>query len=418
MRSDMFLSALHLAVRLSIFFVLVAGVLLIAPYHAQAQTFTVLYSFKGTPDSAGPSGGLALDASGNIYGTSYAGGASYHGTAFKLTPAGKETVLYSFLAGYGANPTSKLARDAKGTLYGTTLKGGVYNAGTVFRLNKKGDEAVLHSFLKGGLGYSANGVILDGQGTLFGTTYGGGNSGCFENGCGVVFKLDAAGKETVLYSFTGGTDGGAPSSIVRDPAGNLYGTTVGGGDLTCNSGYGCGTVFKLDTAGKETVLYSFTGTGGDGAFPYSGVVRDSAGALYGSTGGGGNQNCGYPGCGTVFKVEANGKETVLHRFTGTGGDGRNPTFASLVLDAAGNIYGTTQNGGDASCDCGVVFMLDTSAKETILHTFSGGADGAAPNVGLVLNAAGDIYGAAASGGDLDCNNFKGNGCGTIFKLTP
>ena len=322
-------------------------------------------------------------------------------------------MLYSFLGGYGANPTSTLARDAKGTIYGTTLNGGDYDGGAVFRLDRKGNETVLHSFPggAGGAGYSANGVIRDAQGTLFGSTYAGGINGCFNSGCGLVFKMDSAGNENVLYQFTGGTDGGSPSSVIRDSSGNLYGTTVEGGDLTCNDGYGCGTVFKLDKVGQETVLYSFTGTEGDGMFPYAALVRDSAGALYGTTGGGGSANCGYPGCGTVFKVDANGNETVLHSFTGTDGNGANPIFASLALDPAGNIYGTTQNGGNTGCyeGCGVVFMLDPSGKETILHAFTGGADGAAPDVGLVLDAAGNIYGAAGGGKYQD---------GTVFKLTP
>ena len=159
----------------------------------------------------------------------------------------------------------------------------------------------------------------------------------------MVFKLDPTGKETVLYSFTGGVDGAGPTSgVVRDTAGNLYGTTVQGGDLTghcAGADTGCGVVFKLDTAGKETVQYSFTG-GGDGYYPFSGVIRDAAGNLYGTASGGAFDS------GTVFKLDNTGKLTVLYSFTG-GVDGFQPN--GVIRDAAGNLYGTTAQGGDTSC---------------------------------------------------------------------
>jgi uncharacterized repeat protein (TIGR03803 family) len=377
----------------------------------QAQAFKVLYAFKGAPDGNGPFGGLILDESGNIYGNTYSGGVSYNGIVFRINSLGKETVLYNFRAGYGDSPNSEMVPDDQGTLYGTTRYGGAHLCGAVFKLDSRGNESVLHSFSLRLDGCEPAAVIRDAQGILFGTTYAGGNTGCFYSGCGVVFKMDRNGKETVLYRFTGGTDGGGPSGgLVRDAAGNFYGTTGLGGDLTCYRGVGCGTVFKLDTAGRETVLYSFTGTGGDGAFPHGGLARDQTGVLYGTTYSGGNSSCGNAGCGPVFKVDANGKETVLHQFAGA--DGAYPT-ASVVLDSSGNIYGTTLNGGPSGSNCsysgcGVVFKLNTSGKETVLHAFTGGADGLSPAAGVVMDGAGTVYGAAGGGG---C-------CGIIFKLTP
>jgi uncharacterized repeat protein (TIGR03803 family) len=262
-------------------------------------------------------------------------------------------------------------------------------------------------------------LVRDSQGNLYGMTVFGG-----AYGYGTVFKLDTALKETVLYTFTGGADGGLPAAgLVRDTQGNLYGTTTRGGDLSCNAPDGCGVVFKLDTADKETVLYSFTGTGGDGAQPYSDLVRDTQGNLYGTTELGGDLTCNAPhGCGTAFKLDTTLKETVLHSFTGTGGDGGGPV-EGLARDTKGNLYGTTVYGGDLSCvggsfpGCGVVFKLDVTGKETVLHTFTKtGGDGTFPDAGLVLDANGNLYGTTSYGGELACG--AGIGCGTVFKLTP
>jgi uncharacterized repeat protein (TIGR03803 family) len=388
---------------------------------AQAQTFRVLYSFNGPPDAQAPHSNLLLDGSGNIYGITFGGGSSYEGTAFKLNSSGKETVLYSFLSGYGNRP-DLVIQDAEGTLYGTTTYGGSYGQGAVFKLDQKENETVLYSFRGAAKsdGFDPIGVVRDEQGNLYGTTgLGGEAGGCYGYGCGIVFKLDSAGKETVLYTFKGGADGGYPSGpIVRDAAGNLYGETAYGGDLSCYPPYGCGTVFKLDPAGKETVFHRFTGTGGDGEHPWAGLVADNKGNLYGATvEGGTGPNCtsAENGCGTVFKVDRTGKETVLHSFTGSGADF--PPNASLALDEKGNIYGTTPNGGSQNCGsgCGAVYMLNPAGKETILHEFVGGTEGATPLGGVTLDSAGNIYGTTALGGDLACNN--GAGCGTVFKLT-
>ena len=400
---------------------LVACVALSMMLPALAQTFRVLYSFNGPPDAQAPHSNLLLDGSGNIYGITFGGGSSYEGTAFKLNSSGKETVLYSFLSGYGNRP-DLVIQDAEGTLYGTTTYGGSYGQGAVFKLDQKENETVLYSFRGAAKsdGFDPIGVVRDEQGNLYGTTgLGGEAGGCYGYGCGIVFKLDSAGKETVLYTFKGGADGGYPSGpIVRDAAGNLYGETAYGGDLSCYPPYGCGTVFKLDPAGKETVFHRFTGTGGDGEHPWAGLVADNKGNLYGATvEGGTGPNCtsAENGCGTVFKVDRTGKETVLHSFTGSGADF--PPNASLALDEKGNIYGTTPNGGSQNCGsgCGAVYMLNPAGKETILHEFVGGTEGATPLGGVTLDSAGNIYGTTALGGDLACNN--GAGCGTVFKLT-
>ena len=221
------------------------------------------------------------------------------------------------------------------------------------------------------------------------------------SGYGTVFKLDTTGKETVLHSFSGaGGDGAFPlGGVVRDEQGNLYGTTEVGG--TSN----CGTVFKLDTTGKETVLYSFAGMGGDGRSPWAGVVRDGQGNLYGTTVGGGVSDLG-----TVFKVDTTGKETVLHSFTGTVVDGAQP-MTGLVLDTKGNLYGTTNSGGRGiEGGNGVVFKVSKAGLETVLYRFPAtGAKGTPPR-GVVRDMQGNLYGTTVFHGAF--------GWGTVFKRAP
>jgi uncharacterized repeat protein (TIGR03803 family) len=261
-------------------------------------------------------------------------------------------------------------------------------------------------------------LVKDRAGNLYGTTYLGGM-----NGLGAVFKIDAAGKETVLYNFTGGSDGCAPDpGVILDSAGNLYGVTSDGGAGFCNSGYG--VVFEVDTAGDETVLHTFGGS--DGANPFSALLLDSKGNLYGTTANGGTSDVCDGGCGAVYELSPQSgggwSETVLHSFCSLSGcvDGEKPLFGPLAKDAAGNLYGTTTFGGTSRCNgsgCGVVFKLDPTGKETVLHDFTGGSDGAFPEVGLALDGAGNLYGAATSGGDLNCH-AKYGGCGVIFKIIP
>jgi uncharacterized repeat protein (TIGR03803 family) len=277
------------------------------------------------------------------------------GTVFKLDTNGNEIVLYSFNGGEdGANPDAGLVQDAQGNLYGTTAGGGSFGDGTVFMVGTNNKETVLYSFRGGTDGSNPHaGLVRDAQGNLYGTTPIG---GAFDEG--TVFEVDAKGQEIILHNFSGiDGDGAAPDDgLVQDAQGNLYGTTPNGGTT------GLGTVFKVDTNGNETVLYSFSGAEG---YPISGLVLDVHGNLYGTTYVGGNLAC-QDGCGTAFKVSENGKKTTLYSFTG-GPDGQQPS--SLVTDELGNLYGTTYEGGDLTCNiglpgCGVVFKLEVLTPTT------------------------------------------------------
>jgi uncharacterized repeat protein (TIGR03803 family) len=369
---------------------------------AQAQTYRLLYTFTGGADGSEPAAGLIRDASGNFYGTTGSGGPFGAGTVFLLEQTGKERVLYSFTGPDGSNPVGALVRDAAGDLYGTTEGGGAFGAGVVFKTNDSGFVQVLHSFTGGADGANpVSGLLRDPAGNLYGTTVNGGASNA-----GTVFKLDPSGAETVLYSFTGGTDGGNPAAgLVQDAAGNLYGTTAEGGDTSCFKPSGCGTIFELDKAGLETVLHSFTGAP-DGEFPGAGLVRDTAGNLYGTTTNGGAGTLCVSSCGTVFKLDSTGTETVLYRFTG-GADGGNPD-AGLVRDAAGNLDGTTIGGG--AHNDGTVFELGIAGTETVLYSFTGQRGGSQPRAGLLRDSAGNLYGTTEFGGAFDA--------GVVFKLTP
>jgi uncharacterized repeat protein (TIGR03803 family) len=362
---------------------------------AGAQTLTVLHRFTGGADGEYPESGLIRDGKGNLYGTTYDGGAFGFGTVFKLSKTGKLTVLHSFseTGGDGGCPYyGALLRDAAGNLYGTAYAGGDASYGIIFKLDASGTETVLYSFKgapDGGGPYG--GLVRDAAGNFYGTTSLGGS------GNGTVFKLDTNGRESVLYGFAGGADGSLPTaSLVLDPAGNFYGTTYQGGSYTCNPLEGCGTVFRLDTAYKLTILHTFNG-GKDGAGPIAGLVRDKAGSLYGTT------YQGASGRGAVFKVNKNGKETVLHRFRGKP-DGGLPG-AGLIRDGRGNLYGTTSEGGTGS---GTIFELDSKGKETVLYEFSG-PDGRHPYGSLFRDSVGNLYGTATGGGV---------GHGVVFKLTP
>jgi uncharacterized repeat protein (TIGR03803 family) len=251
----------------------------------------------------------------------------------------------------------------------------------------------------------AGSLIQDREGNLYGTTNEGGTperGGC-RHGCGAVFKLDATGKNKVLYAFTGGGDGGHPeANLIRDAEGNLYGTTADGGDLACDAnGYypGCGVVFRVNKDGNQTVLHAFSGSR-DGAYPNGGLIRDKAENLYGVTSQG-----GALGSGMIFKLNRTGKETALYAFSGaTDGGGPN---GPLLRDAAGNLYGTTGSGGDPSCNCGVAFKLDTSGHETILYTFTT-LDVGHPVGGLIRDPSGNYY--SATSANWNCE------CGTVFEL--
>jgi uncharacterized repeat protein (TIGR03803 family) len=393
-------------VRLIALSCLIALVATSGPVNAQA-TFQTLYNFQGSSSGDGPNGGLIFDASGALYGTTFDGGNAGCplfgnadngcGTVFKLTPPATpngtwtETVLYRFTGGSdGGNPTGSLIIDVSGVLYGTAIAGG--------------------------------------------------KSGCSDiafngGGCGTVFKLTppiipGAWTESVLHTFTGGSGGYSPNSVIFGAAGVIYGTTSVGGDVSCNRGAGCGTVFKLTppvTPGGMwvgSVLYTFTG-GSDGGFPSGSLALDAAGALYGTASSGGSLSCNDgTGCGTVFKLTpaispGAWTESVLHTFTG-GSDSAFPS-AGVILDATGVLYGTTSGGGNPGCvlgaggGCGTVFKLTPPATpggtwaETLLYDFTGSGLGVSPNA-MIFDATGALYGTTANGGDL--------GTGTVFKLTP
>jgi uncharacterized repeat protein (TIGR03803 family) len=388
---------------------------------AQAQTYTVLHTFKGgETDGMNPEAGLFMDKSGNLYGTTVNGPLcsptpctpfSGLGIIFKLSATGAETVLHHFTGSPdGANPYAALTANG----YGTTAAGGASNLGSVFKLGTTG-VAVLHSFT-GFPGDGASpyaGLIEDPSGNLYGTTSAGGTANN-----GIVFELSAAGKETILYNFTGGADGGLPyGSLVRDSAGNLYGTASAGGTATGNCfPAGCGVIFELSTAGKQTVLHSFTGSP-DGAYPYAGIIPDSAGNLYGTTYSGGTGGC-TNGCGAVFKLDGTARtEMVLHSFTGYPTDGAFP-YASLVRDPAGNLYGTAAYGG--ASDNGVVFKVSTAEVETILYSFTGKTDGGIPRAPLILDSKGNLYGTTYSDGIIGsaCGGSSEDSCGVVFKIVP
>lgn len=392
---------------------------------ARASSFEVLYTFIGGNDGGQSVAGLIADKDDNLYGTTTSGGGTSCqgtgcGTIFKVAPDGTETILHAFTGGSdGEFPDGALIADTAGNLYGTTQLGGAgcggFGTGIVFRLAPDGTETVLHAFV-GGCGGKNNygdggwpeaGLIADAAGNLYGTTYYGGENGCLGNpGCGTVFKIAPDGTETILHTFLG-HDGARPeASLIMDNAGNLYGTTSGGAGR--NGCHGCGTIFKLAPDGTETVLYAFGG-GTDGEHPGASLIVDDAGNLYGTSVVGGGGGRGY-----VFMLAPDGTKTVLYNFKG-GNDGWEPD-TGLTADRAGNLYGTTSAGGGTGCGgggCGTVFKLKPSGTEKVLYAFQGGADGRTPTAPVAL-VAGNLYGTTEFAGiQSDCEK---QGCGTVFAL--
>jgi uncharacterized repeat protein (TIGR03803 family) len=356
------------------------------------------------------------------------------------SPASKEKVLYSFTGGVdGGVPMSDLIFDSAGNLYGTTSQGGNLAAcngsgcGTVFELKHTADgwkEEVLYSFG----GYQSDGifpqagVIFDRAGNLYGTTWAGAGDSSFE---GTVFRLspNAHGgwQESVLYGFTGGSDGGGPQAdLVFDSQGNLYGTASqgGSGGNSCFES-GCGTVFELtpqpDGSWTETTIHIFTDTGGDGAQPSSGVVPDSAGDLYGVTEYGGAGSCQNSdingsvirGCGTLYKLTLNSgrsvAENVVYSFVPGGGSGIYPS-GEPVFDRANRLLAPTQAGGDGF---GTVFELEETKRgwrQSEAHIFDGNPDGARPVGRLTMDVNGNMFGATSSGAAVR------HEYGTVFEI--
>lgn len=351
-----------------------------------------------------------MDSKGNLYGTTIAGGTDYEGTVFKLTPRGAETVLLSFLSGEdGYFPGGDLLLDHAGNLYGVTQAGGTHDGGTVFKLTATGRKTILYNFCSTGGSNCTDGsdpiggVIADAHGNLYGTASAGG-----AYGGGTAFKLSPIGEFTVLHSFKGGKDGFGPTRrLTMDSAGNLYGTTFTGGSASsCFTYNGCGTVFKLSPSGSETILYAFCTVGGqaceDGANPESDLYLDQKGNLWGTAAEGGAHKQGV-----VFFVSLSGQETVVHSFDSSSADGAFPV-GGLTPDRAGNLYGNTTAGG-ASGPNGTVYKLDPQGKLTILHSFNSG-DGKGPQGDLLMDKAGNLYGITSYGGP--------NNGGTVFKITP
>ena len=406
---------------LAIMFLLTVG----ATEAVQAQTYQVIHNFTGGVDGQEPNFGLTIDAAGNLYGTTFEGDTGT-GTAYKLVHRSTGwalTPLYVFtIASKGVIPYSTLVIGRDGKLYGTTAFGGIgpclayghTGCGTVFTLQNPVTfchtsycpwiETPLYKFSGGADGSNPYGgaLVFDQAGNIYGTTYGGGT------GSGVVYKLTPAGSgwtESVLYTFAGGSDGASPwAGVTLDQAGNLYGTTAAGG------AFGGGTVYELSPSGSgwtKRTLHSFQQQQ-DGGNPYAGVILDPAGNLYGAT-----QYGGSGGGGTVFEMSPSGDSwifTTLYSFIGSGGGHAKGPVADLVMDAGGNLYGTT--GGDGTYRFGSVFKLTPEGggwTYTSLHDFTGGSDGLLPRSNLVFDGSGNLYSTAYGGVD---------GNGVVFQITP
>jgi uncharacterized repeat protein (TIGR03803 family) len=423
--------------QLAAVFTVLFGLLTAAAPLFAANTEKVLYGFctvSNCADGQYPQASLIFDKAGNLYGTTFDGGAYGLGSVFELVRgsggAWTEKVLYSFCSATncvdGTNPQG-LVFGANGNLYGETITGGGNGFGTVFQLTaSKGgvwSEKVVHNFnFSNGDGYYPyTGLVVDASGNLYGTTEWGGayNSG-------TVFELSAGAKgkwtEKRLHNFNDNDndkDGYAPlDRLMFDAAGNLYGTTTrGGASGTACGGSGCGTVFQLTPGanGKwtEKRLYNFNDSGKDGYDPWGGVVSDKAGNLYGATNAGGASSCGV-----VFKLApgTSGKwtEKVLHSFENDAQDGCG-SVAALTVDGDGNLYGTTFYGG--LYNDGTIFKLTlgTNGKwtEKVVHNFDWSLyvkDGTSPAAGLVVDEKGNLYGTTETGGDY---NF-----GAVFEFTP
>jgi uncharacterized repeat protein (TIGR03803 family) len=387
---------------------------------AQAQTFQVIYNFTGGIGGVYPWASMTIDKAGNLYGTTELGGAGGFGMVFKLAPKNSGWIfnpLYSFQGGSdGKSPEAPLTIGPDGSLYGTTVFGGNDNCGIVFNLRPAPTrpasvltpwrETVLHN-----LGQSNSdgcnpyaGVTLDQAGNVYGTTAYGGYAGN-----GIVFELTPAGdrwNESVLHTFAGPGDAAVPfSGLTMDSAGNLYGTTFLGGVK------GGGSVYELTPSGSgwtEKVLYSFQ-YGMDGGDAYAGLILDQEGNLYGAAATAGAHNGG-----TVYQLmPSNGNWTFKTLYALSGIEG---PYSSLVMDAAGNLYGT--NVFDGAYGYGSVFKLTPQYggwTYTDLHDFPAGTDGGYPYGGLVLDGQGNLYGVTPRGGNP---NYCFDGCGVIFEVTP
>ncbi len=336
-------------------------------------------------------------------------------------------MLHNFTGGPdGAGPSSTLVRDKANNVYGVTLTGGDSSCpigggigcGVVFTISSGGQFSVVNTFHGGTDGAFPDGLVIDASGNLYGTADYGGivNSNCqfpAGYGCGLVYKIDQAGNQRVLYSFQGLNDGYFPfGPLTRDAQGNLYGTNLYGGYLNACAGAGCGVIFEIDTSGNETTLHAFRET--DGAFANGAMLQDVKGNLYGTAQAGGRLSCtigGFTGCGVIFRLASNGAYTVLHVFAGE--DGANPA-TGLTADSHGNGVTTTQYGGTANF--GTVIELTAAGKTEVLYSFTDANDGGYPSSGVTIDRSGNIFGNTYQGGDLNCS--APSGCGTVFKIVP
>ena len=375
----------------------------------------ILHNFQST-DGQEPASELTFDSEGNLYGSTFMGGTLGYGVVYKMIPGSEgwsESVLFDFNGINGNLPSGNVVLDSAGNFYGTAYMGGAFGIGAAFELSPSGggewNFAGLHDFSNhGGDGtYPHAGMVFDSQGNLYGTTLGGGTSGD-----GTIFELtrnsEGGWTETILHSFNG-TYGSQPSGgVVIDASGNLYGTTYfGGGSTACNGG--CGVVYELavKSGGGWTykVLHDFNNN--DGGNPSGSVTVDARGNVYGSTSQGGAYNAGV-----IYRLGASSgwKQTILHNFNSSGVDGNDP-FGYLAQDSAGNLYGVTQNGGPYAA--GIVFELSPRSsgpwKERILHAFNPNTgDGSFPNGGVVLDGSGNLYGTTENSGAY--------GYGVVFEI--
>jgi uncharacterized repeat protein (TIGR03803 family) len=343
---------------------------------AWGQTYSVKYNLGSViGDPLSPGWALvAQGRDGNLYSTTPKGGTLGNGAVYKITPSGTLSVLYDFDVTHGSLPYGGLTLGTDGNFYGTTYQGGTNATGTIFKIAPAGPLTVLYN-LKSGDGSSPYGAPIQGtDGNFYGTTYGGGS------GYGTVYKLTAANVFTTLYKFDN-THGGQPHApLVQGTDGALYGTTYSGG----NAG-GYGTVFKVTTAGVQTVLYNFDST--HGANPFGPLVQGTDGNFYGVTYSGGS------GSGVVFKITSTGVLTVLHNLNGgTEGGG---SFAGLAQVNDGSLYGVAQRGG--SNFVGTIFRITTSGTYSVLHSFDR-PTGDTPQVTLLEHTTGTLYGVTVEGG--------------------
>ncbi len=368
------------------------GLLTALPVSSQAGTLRVIHNFTGSGDGGNPVDGLTMSSKGLLYGTASTGGPSGLGVVFSIAESGVVTPLHTFVGGSdGATPNGRVIENASGKLFGTTTAGGASGAGTVYSLQGK-TETVLYSFVGGATDGSdpQASLVMDKSGNLYGTTTGGGASGK-----GTVFELVAPktprGKwtEKVLYSFGAGSDGAMPvGGVTFDSAGNLYGTTSAGG----TSGYG--TVFQLQpgTVWKENILHNFQNAA-DGATPYADLVSDASGNLYGAATAGGDN-----GGGTVFELSPSKTGFNFSVLTSVPGWGISGSFRSVMIGPLGSIYATTHC--DGANNAGTIYRLTPSGGSwtyKLLYTFAGGSDGLYSISNLVLKS-GVLYGTTIDGG--------------------